>query len=400
MSFRSAAKWCLIGAALTMGVVLILREVDARRSSAHPVGESRLEGPREVLEGGETPAYFSYVGTVRGAPKVAAKCGGKILWTYSVVRSGANFMRLHFTDIRDIAKKQYCVVVRDGQYGLKLTYEGKEFSRGHDFWGNAVKGDRVTVQVLADSLPLQLHFTVKEVAFQSSAQAKVESIFQDEPAWQDIQVLPARSPAILKNARAVAKITFIDEDGTESCTGFMISRDHFVTNDHCISSEAECSSAEILFGYEKQMDGSAEWQESFHCVKVVSHDQKLDASILLLDGAAGRSDKWGSVSLSNRAPLKGESLYIIEHPNGEPKVLIEKGCAVSTVNAPGEFGGNSDFGHTCDTEVGSSGSPVFDSTHGVIGLHHLGFIREDSRWKRENRAVSMDLLSRGLLGGR
>lgn len=58
------------------------------------------------------------------------------------------------------------------------------------------------------------------------------------------------------------------------------------------------------------------------------------------------------------------------------------GCQASV----GPAGGN-DFGHQCDSEAGSSGSPVLDLQHRVVGLHHLGGCSAGGRG--ENRAVSM-----------
>jgi V8-like Glu-specific endopeptidase len=64
---------------------------------------------------------------------------------------------------------------------------------------------------------------------------------------------------------------------------------------------------------------------------------------------------------------------------------------VGTVPAPGVRPEVlTDFGHSCDTIQGSSGSPVLDSNHRVVGLHHWGF--DDygpDAWKRTNRAVRM-----------
>jgi V8-like Glu-specific endopeptidase len=47
----------------------------------------------------------------------------------------------------------------------------------------------------------------------------------------------------------------------------------------------------------------------------------------------------------------------------------------------------SDIAHTCDTEHGSSGSPLLNLAGSVVGLHHFG-VAEGPYWN-ENRAVRM-----------
>ena len=69
---------------------------------------------------------------------------------------------------------------------------------------------------------------------------------------------------------------------------------------------------------------------------------------------------------------------------------------MSTMPADGVIEGKgSDFGHTCDTMEGSSGSPVLRRADlKVVGLHHWGFVSNDQKWSAENRAVQMRLIKK------
>ena len=63
---------------------------------------------------------------------------------------------------------------------------------------------------------------------------------------------------------------------------------------------------------------------------------------------------------------------MIEHPAGESKQVSRVDCKVQGVDLIGRSTDKTDFGHTCDTLGGSSGSPVLDPAHlEVVGLHHL-----------------------------
>ena len=81
------------------------------------------------------------------------------------------------------------------------------------------------------------------------------------------------------------------------------------------------------------------------------------------------------------SPLRTNyNIYIPQHPGGRPKEIamfddsIGGGqCRIKFTKARGCTGGAGDMSYTCDTEGGSSGSPVIShTTHKVIGLHHCG----------------------------
>jgi len=75
-----------------------------------------------------------------------------------------------------------------------------------------------------------------------------------------------------------------------------------------------------------------------------------------------------------------------------PKQIAFRGCSIETAVAPSwPKPVENNVGHVCDTEGGSSGSPLLGSDYKVVGLHHLGFIGND-KWGRENRGVRIGLI--------
>ncbi len=46
------------------------------------------------------------------------------------------------------------------------------------------------------------------------------------------------------------------------------------------------------------------------------------------------------------------------------------------------------FTHSCDTAGGSSGAPIFDQDHRLIGMHHMGYmLNDDGTCDGENKAI-------------
>ena len=83
------------------------------------------------------------------------------------------------------------------------------------------------------------------------------------------------------------------------------------------------------------------------------------------------------LELDNRRANIDEQIYIPQHPNGRPKEI----SIFDSDQLGGDYkvGGYSiacspnDMQYTCDTEGGSSGSPVISKdTQKVVALHHCG----------------------------
>ncbi len=62
-------------------------------------------------------------------------------------------------------------------------------------------------------------------------------------------------------------------------------------------------------------------------------------------------------------PSSVSGLYIIQHPNGEPKQLVLRNNEL--VDTPNQF-----VAYVADTSPGSSGSPVYNDQWEVVALHH------------------------------
>ena len=106
--------------------------------------------------------------------------------------------------------------------------------------------------------------------------------------------------------------------------------------------------------------------------RVLATDDRLDYTLFSVQDfdTIGR---FGYLQLDVRAPRAGEELYIPQHPGGEPTQIARGGnCAVADPSYWG-YDRGTDLSYYCDTEGGSSGSPVLSrSSDRVIGLHHFG----------------------------
>ena len=189
-----------------------------------------------------------------------------------------------------------------------------------------------------------------------------------------------------KNADAVAcKITTaIDAGGfvhygsgaLVDGTSLGLPRYCLLTNHHVLSTADEARGATCLFGYEdglptrKHQEVGLRPDDGF-----VAHREegRLDFAIVACDEDAAKA-----VELNDRKlrPLKLDAearvdvhtpISIVQHPRG--------GTKKSVIWTPKEIT-PSQLAYEADTEPGSSGSPVYNNMHQLVGVHYAGVAGE------------------------
>lgn len=182
--------------------------------------------------------------------------------------------------------------------------------------------------------------------------------------------------AMIRAERCVAQIE--NPEGTAQGTGFLVAGDLLITNDHVRSGPADGrrpfdvnpGAVRVRFGH---VEGA---RVSSRCYALHATDwlvdrspqSELDYCLLRLAEPAGqhaigddrRAPLRGWISPAEHEPVNGQSLFILQHPQGEPLRF-----------APGHLWSTSSdwLKYRVNTDHGSSGSPVFDSTWRCVALH-------------------------------
>lgn len=176
-------------------------------------------------------------------------------------------------------------------------------------------------------------------------------------------------------AAAVARISFIEHGNTYLCSGCLLaaavqsSAEYFLTANHCIPNQTVASTIEFFWLYQtSSCDGPA---PSLSDVPHTSGSDLLagspatDFSFLRLKRAAPGGVSFLGWSLDG--PADNETLTCIHHPDGS----FERISFGHPYDSDPEFWAVQWFSGV--TEGGSSGSPLLNASHQVIGQLNGGF---------------------------
>ena len=167
-------------------------------------------------------------------------------------------------------------------------------------------------------------------------------------------------------------------------TGFLVSPRLLITNNHVLGSAGEASHSLVEFNYQIGLMGQISPSRFFPLVPqdFFLTNAELDYTLVAVRDqqpeAALASFGWNRLIGETGKAIIGESLNIIQHPNGEPKQVALR--ANELIDVLDDF-----LHYKTDTAPGSSGSPVFNDQWEVVALHHSGVPKRDAAGNILNR---------------
>lgn len=208
----------------------------------------------------------------------------------------------------------------------------------------------------------------------------LEGLKLEKAIGRYVTVSAALLQALANRRRSVARVVaegvdFENSEGEWRGTGFLVSKNLFLTNHHVINSFKVAQQAWIEFDYEISIEalllGDREIAPSFKRFRLdpsrlfVTSPVKggLDYTIIWIDQSAAA--EFGHIPLERASftVKENEQAFVIHHPDGRLKE--------ASLDDTDIVGLDSKVLHySSDTEAGSSGAPIFDRQGRLIALHH------------------------------
>jgi lysyl endopeptidase len=243
------------------------------------------------------------------------------------------------------------------------------------YWTPITDGEQQIIEVFipADANKSAFRYSVDSVSHlfvTPSGKLDNAKIFDSGACEIDV-ICPAQTEDYVNAYRSVARMAFQVPGGTALCVGTLLNDTdsstqipYFYSANHCISTQAEASTLNTYWFYERSGCGTGVLSSS--AVQRVGGAQLLynnpssDVLLLKLNDTPPQGAFFAGWDANTI--LTGTSFTVVHHPNADvKKVSLGQVLGFITLNDPGDPGGNFiTVGYTsASTEEGSSGSGLF-----------------------------------------
>ena len=276
--------------------------------------------------------------------------------------------------------------------------------------------DSIAVMMWEPGQKDQLYPGTRQSARSPVFNQQIRSTYSADVDYLYVELLSLASPD-RRDFDGVGRIDFLDAEGQRgSCTAMAVSETHILTAGHCFYRTgmrwANFTSATFQLG----LLGSKTAPLTLD-VEIPLTPQASDASAdpgkwaVVYEGTGRtdmdfavlpfKQDEWKKAKDKGRKPVKlagrtmraKEELYIAHHPLGWQQV-ISSGPKCQVTMLPDQDV-SVRFSHSCDTQPGSSGAPVFQRGYrAVVGLHVCCDLPNPGEAIGWNYAVSIEAIAR------
>lgn len=324
---------------------------------------------------------------------------GFSVWRLRVSSFGARSLNFGFVRYRMPAQGRLLIFSADQTQQLRAFTDADNEDHG-ELWTPPIESDDVVLEVVVPTseVPqLELRLGSVNVGYRSFGE-----VASDPSGACNVDVACPAAVAWQNEIRAVGRMTV---EGTKLCSGVMLNntaedfRPFFLTAEHCDVKQHNAASVIVYWNYQNsscRLPGSAEsglagdgQKDQFQTGAYLRASwPPVDSTLLELDDAPDPA--WGvSYAGWDRSGVDPAGGVCIHHPRGyEKRISFEQESAYTTsyegLVSPGDGTHlrikDWDVG---TTEPGSSGAPLFDPAHRVVGILHGGVAdcgNDDSDW--------------------
>lgn len=307
------------------------------------------------------------------------------LWRLRIKAPNADHVNLGFQTFFMPAGARMQVYSSDNSYVVR-PFDSVDHQPTGEFWTPVVMGNEIVCEVYVQTaLKPQLLLDMIHIGsgyrfFGAGATALSAASDGSGPCNVDVNC-----PQGAGWADEIAASAAISTGGSLFCSGSMINnttnngRNFFLTAFHCGVGSSQASSLVCYWNYEAATCGSSSAPLNQFTVGSVLRAGWNTSDFTLLELNSTPNAAWGVTYAGwNRSTATASSAVAIHHPSGDSKKISFETASVQFTGY-GSTSQNANANHvrvvdwdTGTTEGGSSGSPLFDQNHRIIGQLHGG----------------------------
>ncbi len=304
-----------------------------------------------------------------------------LVWRLRVTSPGAKSLNLGFTHFFMPDGAQMMIYASDFSQVIRPVTAADNAAHG-EFWSPIVEADEVVVEVTLPATErdaLDIELTSLNVGYRGfgkaggdkSGSCNIDVVCPEGDGWRD----------------EIPSVAVISTGGSLFCTGFMVNNTaedetpYFMTAYHCGIRSNNAGSLVTYWNYETSTCGGnpngslSDWQSgSFFRSEYSASD------FTLVEMDSDPDPAWGVTFAGwSRSSADASGAIAIHHPSvDEKRISFENDATTTTSYLSNTVPGNGTHIRVIDwdlgtTEGGSSGSPLFDPNHRVIGQLHGGY---------------------------
>ncbi len=340
-----------------------------------PAEAQRIKVGEERQYEASTPAQY---------PRGAAH--RPVVWSETIVSSGAKFLRVHFTSF-NLPEGDY-VTVSSPEADEHWVYSGRGPQGTGEFWSFGVEADMVVVELHAGPRRFpRSQASAFGIGIDRIAHGTAPIWGNGDPQAQILCGTDGRKNAACYstiNTRPVARLSFQSGGSSYVCTGWLVAGSNsntLITNNHCFTTQAETNTVQARFNYQRTTctGTTTASYTTYTGGTFLKTNASLDYTLITLAGNPEAT--WGEYTATTKTPTVGMAMNFPQHSGGNLKTVGywkdsagTQRCDVAGANVTvSGYTSSSQMTYSCDSEGGASGSPIMDAGTGrIIGLHHLG----------------------------
>jgi len=358
-----------------------------------PTAIAKEDAARDLA--GLPPRYavpFATAATPGNSGQWSSNQPGEVTWTLDIEAPGAVSVNLGFDEF-DLPSGATLNIYPTNPGGLFGTTQGvRPFTAADNapsgqLWTPVVPASRVTVEV---TLPLsQVRDLGLEISQVGSGYRGFGAILKSQQGGQKSGScnIDVACPEGAGWDSEIGAVGVISTGGSTFCTGFMVNNTaqdktpYFMTANHCGISASSAASLVVYWNYETSACGvSPDGVLSDFQTGSTFRSGYSSSDFTLVELGSAPNPAWKVTYAGwDRTGAEATTAIAIHHPNTDEKRISFEFDPTSTTDYLGTaVPGNGTHVRVTDwdkgtTEPGSSGSPLFDQNHRVIGQLHGGY---------------------------